>query len=127
MLEPFTRTPSSRVGGKGDMIRIRAIALAAAVLLAGLLAAGGAGAATYRGKSVDGRRYQASVLNHDYGIIDGVEVRFHGDHAYVYLQGGGRLVLFLQEEDIADPRRVLADDPRRGIVWEINVKDLAER
>ena len=76
---------------------------------------------------MDGRRYQASVLNPDYGLIDGVEIRFQSEHVYVYLHGGGRLVLILQDEDIADPRRIPADDPRRGIVWEIDVKDLRAR
>ena len=109
------------------MNRIRPIALAIAGLLAALLAAEEAAAATFQGRSVDGRRYQASVLNHDYGLIDGVEVRFQSEHAYVYLHGGGRLVLILQDEEIADPRRIPADDPRRGIVWEIDVKDLRAR
>ena len=109
------------------MHRNRSIVLAGAGLLVALLAAAGATAATFQGRSVDGRRYQASVLNPDYGLIDGVEVRFQSEHAYVYLHGGGRLVLILEDEDIADPRRIPADDPRRGIVWEINVKDLRAR
>lgn len=109
------------------MQRIRPIALAIAGLLAVLLAVEQAAAATFQGRNVDGKRYQASVLNHDYGLIDGVEVRFESERAYVYLRGGTRLVLVLQDEDIADPHRIPADDPRRGIVWEINVKDLRTR
>ena len=49
------------------------------------------------------------------------------EHAFVYLHGGGRLVLVLQDEDITDPHCIPADDPRRGIVWEIRVKDLRGR
>jgi hypothetical protein len=109
------------------MRRIPPIALAIAGLLAGLSVANEATAATFQGRSVDGKRYQASVLNQDYGLIDGVEVRFQGEHAYVYLRGGGKLVLILQDEDITDPCRVPADDYRRGVVWEINVKDLRTR
>jgi hypothetical protein len=109
------------------MGRITPIVLMLAGLLAAQLAAVEARAATFQGKSVDGRRYQASVLNQDYGLIDGVEVRFQSEHAYVYLRGGGRLVLILQDEDIADPHCIPADDPRRGIVWELNVKDLHAR
>ena len=109
------------------MSRIPPIALAASALLAALPAAPPTLAATFQGRSVDGRRYQGSVLNNDYGLIDGVEIRFHSEHAYVYLHGGGRLVLILQDEDIADPHRIPADDPRRGIVWEINVMDLSGR
>jgi hypothetical protein len=109
------------------MSRIPPIALASSGLLAALLAAAPVLGATFQGKSVDGRRYQGSVLNNDYGLIDDVEIRFHAEHAYVYLRGGNRLVLILQEEDIVDPHRIPADDPRRGIVWEINVKDLGGR
>ena len=39
-------------------------------------------------------------------------------------RGGGRLVLILQDEEITDPHRIPADDPQRGIVWEISVTDL---
>ena len=109
------------------MSQIRPVLLASAGLLAALLAVEEVSAATFQGRSVDGRRYQASVLNQDYGLIDGVEVRFQSEHAFVYLRGGGKLVLILQDEDIADPRRIPADDPQRGIVWEINVKDLRAR
>ena len=84
------------------MIRIAPLPLALAGLLAALLAAEGA-AATFQGRNVDGKRYQASVLNNDYGLIDAVEVRFQGEHAFVYLHGGGRLVLVLQDEEIVDP------------------------
>lgn len=108
------------------MIRIAPPPLALAGLLAVLLAADG-GAATFQGRNVDGRRYQASVLNQDYGLLDAVEVRFQSEHAFVYLHGGGRLVLVLQDEEIVDPHRIPADDPRRGIVWEIDVKDLRAR
>ena len=103
----------------------RIVCATLALLLAGL--AGASRAATYRGRSVDHRRYQGSVLNSDYGLIDGVEVKFHGEHAFVYLRGGGRLVLILHDEDITDPHRIPADDPRRGTVWEISVTDLSAR
>jgi hypothetical protein len=72
-------------------------------------------------------RYHGSILNADYGLADNVEIRFDGDRADVYLRGGGRLILILQSEDIADPHRIPADDLQRGIVWEINAKDLGRR
>jgi hypothetical protein len=109
------------------MNRTAPILLALTGLLAALAAAREAPAATFQGRSVDGPRYQASVLNYDFGMLDGVEVRFQYDHAYVYVRGGVRLVLVLQDEEIADPHRIPADDPRRGVVWEINVKDLRGR
>ncbi len=109
------------------MHRNRWTALSCAGVLVALLAVRGASAATFQGRNVDGRRFQASILNYDYGLVDPVEVRFQAEHAYVYLRGGGRLMLVLQDEDIADPRCIRADDPRRGVVWEIHVKDLRAR
>jgi hypothetical protein len=104
--------------------RILTVTLAA---LATVLVAAAAPAATYRGRSVDERIYRGSILNYDYGLLDNVEVRFHAEHAYVSLHNGGRLVLVLHDEEIADPRRIPADDPRRGIVWEICLTDLGRR
>lgn len=109
------------------MNRITRYALAALGLLAGLLAAGPALPATYQGRNLDGKRFQASILNQDYGLVDNVEVKFHDEHAYVYLRGGWRLVLILQEEEITDPHHIPADDLRRGITWEINLKELIGR
>ena len=106
--------------------RISALAGVGLVLVA-LCAAGAARSAVYRGRNLDGPRYQASVLNNDFGLLDDVEVKFHGDHAYVFVHGGGRLVLILQDEEIVDPHRILADDPKRGVVWEINLKELGGR
>jgi len=109
------------------MNHFRAVSLAVAGLLAALLAVDDAAAASFQGKNVDGRRYQGSVLNNDDGLIDPVEFSFQSERAYVYLIGGGKLVLVLQDEDIADPHCIRADDPKRGTVWEINVKDLRAR
>jgi hypothetical protein len=104
---------------------IRATAVAALVVACALpLAAPPACAATYRGHSVDSRRYVGSITNADYGKVDGVEIRFRDEHAYVTIRGAGRLVLILQDEDIADPHRIAADDPRHGITWEIDVRDI---
>lgn len=109
------------------MRRTEVIPLAALGLLTALLAAGPALPATYHGKSVDGRRYVASILNNDWGRFDNVEVKFHEDRAYAYLPSGGRLVLVLQDEEITDPHCIPAQDPRRGMWWEIDVKDMSLR
>ena len=101
--------------------RLESLALAL-----GLIAAVAAplGAASFQGRNVDGRRYHASIVNFDYGAYDNVEVKFQGDHAYITFERGGRLVLILNNEEIEDPHSITADDPLRGIVWEIDVKDL---
>ena len=99
--------------------------LTALLALAALAAAWApAAAATYKGRNVDRLRYQGSILNPDYGQFDDVELRFHGDQVFVYFQGGGRLVLNLEDEEIADPHRIPAHDARRGVTWEVNAKDL---
>ena len=109
------------------MVHTTRAAMAALGLFAAFLAVGPAGAATFQGRSVDGRRYQASVLNNDWGRIDDVEVRFHSEHAYVYIRGAIRLVLILDDEEIADPHRIPAADPMNGVQWEIDIKDLVGR
>ncbi len=106
------------------MSRTSASAWAAAATLALALVAGAAVAASYRGESLDGKRYQASILNADFGRYDNVEVRFQGDHAYVYMHGRSRLVLILEDEEITDPHRIPADDPRHGVTWEIDLREL---
>jgi hypothetical protein len=97
-------------------------ALVALVLVAALAVP--AVGAVYRDHNVDGRRFRATLSNPDYGSYENSEVKFDGDHAYVHLQGGARLVLFLEEEEITDPHSIPAYDPRRGMTWEIDVKDL---
>ena len=108
--------------GSRTVTRIAAAALLAVVMLAGPVASGHA--ASYQGRNVDSRRYHGSVVNYDYGAYDNVEIQFHGDRAFVYFPAGGRLVLILDEEDIQDAHHIRANDPRRGIEWEIDVRDL---
>lgn len=95
--------------------------------LALLAVASPLGAASYQGHNVDSRRYHATVANSDYGTYENVEVKFQDDHAFVYFSRGGRLVLILREDEIVDPHEIIADDPLRGITWEIDVKDLVAR
>ncbi len=101
----------------------RSAVLAIAVCLAALSLAISARGATYRGRIVDGRRYVGSILNPDLGKYDG-EIRFKGEHVYVTVRGVGRIVMILQDEEITDPHRIPADDPERGVTWEIDVRDL---
>jgi hypothetical protein len=98
-----------------------------ALALALAFSAAPAGAATYQGRSVDGHRYHGDIVNHDYGAYRNVEVRFQGEKAYIYFAAGGRLVLFLEDEEIQNPHSIPARDPRRGITWEIDVMNLHAR
>lgn len=86
---------------------------------------GPASAAVYRESSVDGRRYRGTLHHADYGRYENAEIRFRGEHVYVHFVQGGRLVLVLEDEDIQDPHEIMAYDPRRGITWELDVKDMA--
>jgi hypothetical protein len=100
--------------------------IAAALLFAtAILPVSPAAGAVYRNRNVDGKRYRATVSNSDYGTHENVEVRFQGDHAYLHFGAGGRVVLILEDEEILDPHEVPAHDPRRGITWVLDVKDLA--
>jgi hypothetical protein len=101
---------------------LRAAVLASALLVA--VHAVPARAATYRGQNVDGKRFTGSIMNPDAGKFDNLEIRFKDEHVYVTVRGSSRLVLILQEEEILDAHRIFADDVRRGITWEIDVRDL---
>jgi len=86
-----------------------------------------ASAASYQGRNVDDHRYRGTVSNNDYGVYSNVEIKFQGERAYVYFASGTRLILNLEDEEITDPHSVAAHDPRRGIQWELDVKDLHGR
>ena len=100
-------------------------ACCAGFLLAVLLPAS-AFAATYRGRTIDGHRFSADILNDDFGALTGAEVKFSGWNVTVYLRGNSQLHLVLEDEDIADPRHVRAHDDTRGTDWEIDVRNLRE-
>jgi hypothetical protein len=103
------------------VLRLRRIAFLPLLLIPELLLA-----ATFRGRSVDGRRFDAAIVNDDFGAFTGVEVKFSGHNATVYMRGNTQLHLVLQEEDIVDPRHIVAHDDRRGVDWEINIRNLRE-
>ena len=103
------------------MLRARCTCLLLAVLLPAAVSA-----ATYRGRSIDGPRYSASLVNDDLGALPNVEVKFSDHSVTVYLRGNSQLNLVLDEEDIGDPRHILAHDDRRGTDWEIDVHNLRE-
>src|SRR5947207_2044116 len=95
-------------------------------LLIAILAPAAARGAMFRGRSIDGPRFSASVMNDDAGSINSVEVKFSGHNATVFLRGSSQLNLVLDEEDITDPRHIAAQDDRRGIRWEIEIRNLRE-
>ena len=82
-------------------------------------------AATWKGRSVDGPRFNASIVHDDLGAIPNVDVKFNGHDVIVYLRNS-QLNLVLDEEEIQDPRHIMARDHRRGIQWEISVRNLRE-
>lgn len=99
-------------------------AITTAVLLAALLPAA-ASAATWKGRSVDGQRFNASITHDDFGAISNVDVKFSGHDVTVYVRSS-QLYLVLDDEEITDPRHISARDNRRGITWEIDVRNLRE-
>ena len=82
-------------------------------------------AATYHGRSVDGPRFSASIRNEDAGAISNVEVKFWGRNVTVFLRGR-TLNWVLDEEEIADPRHITAQDDQHGMQWEIDVRNLRD-
>ena len=107
------------------MRRLRIAFSIAALLIAVLTAA--AGAATFRGRNVDGRWFAGSAFNQYAGRYDDVRIKFSGETAYVRFGSGSTLMLSLREEVIADPTEIEADDHRRGLHWMLKVQDLGSK
>ena len=99
-------------------------AVTSTLLLVLMLPAAGT-AATWKGRSVDGPRFNASIVHDDFGAISNVDVKFSGHDLTVYLRGT-QLYLVLDDEEIADPRHIMARDNRRGITWEVDVRNLRD-
>lgn len=96
---------------------------AALALALGLAAAAvPAAAATYKGRSVDERRYTGSVHSDLVGTLQGVQIRFNGP--MIFVGATGQLVLEMRDEVITDPREIEAYDHRRGILWVVEVIDI---
>lgn len=95
-----------------------AVALA---VLAGLASA--ASAATYKGRRVDTRWYSGIAVSTTYGAYDDARIKFEGDRVYIRI-GGTQVVAFLEEETINDPHEIACNDPKRGVNWTLNVRDL---
>ena len=111
-------------GTKGSaMLRTPFAAAAIAALIVASMPAH-AHAATYRGRSIDGPRYCARIENADLGSVEQVEIKFSGSHATVFLNSGSQIHLELDDEEISDPRHVDARDQRRGVTWEISIRNL---
>lgn len=102
-------------------MRIRMMAFLA---LAGVLLAGSASAAIYKGRRVDGRWFEGRVVSTTFGAYD-CQVRFDGERALIRLPAlSMQLEGFLEDEVITDPHDITVEDPRRGVYWTLNVFNL---
>lgn len=92
--------------------------------LAGVLLAGAASAAIYKGRRVDGRWFEGRVVSTTFGAYD-CQVRFDGERALIRLPAVGlQLEGFLEDEVITDPHDITVEDPRRGVYWTLSVSNL---
>lgn len=95
-----------------------------AIGLAGMLLAGSAIAAIYKGRRVDGRWFEGRIVSTTFGAYD-CQVKFDGDRATMKLPASGlQIVGYLEEEEIFDPRDITLYDPRRGVYWTLSVHNL---
>jgi hypothetical protein len=98
----------------------------AVLVLAGVLCAASAIAATYKGRRVDGRWFEGRATSTTYGSYT-CQVRFDEDHAMVKLASQGmQIEMFLEDEVISDPHDITAYDPRRGVYWTLSVQNLGQ-
>ena len=90
------------------------------LVLAGMLVAGTAMSAVYKGRRVDGHWFKGRAINSTFGAYE-CEVKFDGDRGFVRVPSAGlQIVVFLDEEVILDPHDITAYDPRRGVYWTLN-------
>ena len=75
--------------------------------------------ATYKGKSVDGKKY-AAVVKTSNGLVASVDVEFKGRAAFLYFEKS-IIKVYIAKEEIEDPRNILAADSIRS--WTIELRD----
>lgn len=96
----------------------------AVLALAGVLFAGSAFAAIYKGRRVDGRWFEGRIVSTTFGAYD-CQVRFDGERALIRLPATSLQINgFLEDEVITDPRDITVEDPRRGVYWTLTVFNL---
>ncbi len=102
----------------------RAARTVLAALLLALVAASPAFAASYNGRSVDGRWYEGKAVSTTYGAYD-CRIQFHDNEVILDLSGL-QIVGVLEEEVIVDPHEIRANDPKRGVDWTIDCFNLVK-
>lgn len=75
--------------------------------------------ATYKGKSIDGKKYAAVVTNND-GELVSADVRFEGLIVYLYFEKWIHRV-YLAKQAIDDPLNIAANDGHHA--WKISLRD----
>lgn len=90
-------------------------------IILSLLFATAAFGATYRGQSIDGKKFPASTRIN--GIIEPVTVRFDGKGCELWLKGE-ILPMRLHSEEIDDPAAVAVYDGRREFLLKVDLGGL---
>ncbi len=82
-------------------------------------------AAEYQGSNIDGELYDALAKNRTQGSLwHRVKAEFDADDVFIYLQGGSRIRLMLDDEQIDDPSDINARDRDSGDWWILDVEGL---
>jgi hypothetical protein len=93
------------------------------LVVTGLLYAVPAGAAEYKGRTVDQLKYEGRAFSFGTGKHYDVTYEFDGDEVTLTFEQGATLVLTLDDEEIEDPDAIDASD-ENGTSWELEVEDL---
>ena len=94
------------------------------LVVAGMLCATTALAATYQGRCVDGHWFEGRATNTTFGSYN-CEIRFADDRAMLKITSLGiQIETFLDDEVISDPHDITVYDPRRGVYWTLSVSNL---
>jgi hypothetical protein len=92
------------------------------ILIIGMLSLS-ALSATYRGKSIDGKRYNAEIYSYGTSKYYDVAVSFKGSDCTIHWSNGGRITIDLDDEDIEDPHDISAFDYKKATYYDIDLVD----
>lgn len=102
------------------------LGIAITLLLLALAVAAGAAAATFKGRGIDERCYEGTATSTTYGRYE-CRIKFHGDRVFFRPEGSSlQIVGTLDDEAIVDAHEIVAHDPRRGVDWTLDVRDLGD-
>ncbi len=80
--------------------------------------------AKWRGKSIDGKLFDAEIFSYGQAKFYDVQVKFRGTDCYIYWPKGGYIMVDLDDEDIDDIHNISAFNYKTATYYDIDVAGL---